>query len=339
MHTLLILFSLALALGACLLCLTLLRLARSSGSRRALQVVGMLVPVFVLALLVALMVHFLSQVCFLAAPPIDAALARGLFDVGAVGIAAAVVLNLARAVLLPVHLHRHTWEAPTWLQAKVDTLLDGADVRRVRKSPSVRVAADGRPWALVTGLFRPRLVVSSGLVAMLDGEELDAVLCHELLHLRRGDLWWATAGAVLRDLTWFLPVTRRLYSQLVTEQEIACDDQVSGERRRLALASALARVWQAELGHSDATLRSPRGALAFLSPEPEHQRSALTNLELRVRRLLDMQSTSVGRASPRALVALAGIVGLFVPAQLALALLAMNSMGCSLNGFLMTVAR
>jgi len=53
---------------------------------------------------------------------------------------------------------------------------------------------------------------------------------------------------ILRDLTWFLPITRRLYKRLLVEQEVACDDRVTGEPRRLALASALARVWQAELG-------------------------------------------------------------------------------------------
>lgn len=328
MHTILILASLGLALSTCLLCLCLLHLASFAGSRRAFQITGLLVPVLALGLLTALMIHFLSQICFAMAPPADAALAQGLFDVGAIGIASAIFLNGARAVLLPIHLHRRTWEAPFWLLDRVEVL--AADIG-LKRPPTVSVAVDSAPWALVTGLFRPCLVVSSRLVALLDDEELDAALCHELLHLRRGDLWWAIVGAMLRDLAWFLPVTRRLYGQLVAEQEIACDDQVQGESLRLALASALARVWQAELAHKPA----PRGALAFFSPE--HPRFARTDLETRVRRLLDTSGYSrawTGRTSRRTMLTLLAVLGVFMAAQVGLVILAVNSMGCGLHGLL-----
>jgi len=64
MHTLLILASLALALAGASFVWLCLRVAHSSSSRRALQLAGMLFPVFVLGLLATLMVHFLSQACF-----------------------------------------------------------------------------------------------------------------------------------------------------------------------------------------------------------------------------------------------------------------------------------
>lgn len=330
MHTLLILSSLALALAACLLCAGLLGRARSEGSRRAVQVVGLLVPAVLLGLLTVLMAHFVSQVCFLSAPPADVAIAQGLSLIGATGIAVAIILNGARAVLLPVHLRRRTWEAPAWLHDKVAALVPGMGLR---KAPRVRVAADVRPWALVAGLFKPHLVVSSGLAVLLDGEELDAVLCHELLHIRRGDLWWATAGAVLRDLTWFLPATSRLYELMLSEQELACDDHVVGEARRLALASALARVWQAQIKSGPA----PRGALALFSSA--HDRTAHTDLEVRVRRLLDHPGTTVGSTLRRALLMVVAVLGLFVPAQLGASLIAMDAMGCNLNQIFSIMAR
>lgn len=322
MHTLLIVASLALALAACLLCAGLLGRARSEGSRRAVQVVGLLIPAVLLGLLTVLMAHFVSQVCFLNSPPADVAIAQGLSFIGAAGIAVALTLNGARAVLLPVHLRRRTWDAPPWLQDKVLALVPGMGLR---KAPKVRVAADTRPWALVAGLFKPHLVVSSGLAALLDEEELDAVLCHELLHIRRGDLWWATAGAALRDLTWFLPATRRLYEQMLAEQEVACDDHVVGENRRLALASALARVWQTQIKSGPA----PRGALAFFSSA--HDRTAHTDLEVRVRRLLDRPGIAAGSTLRRALLVVVAVLGLFVSAQLGASLIAMAAMECNLN--------
>src|SRR5438128_3078896 len=106
MHTLLILASLGMALAGCLVCMALLRVAHSSSSRRALQLAGLLFPVFVLGLLATLMIHFLSQACFLTSPPVDMALSKGLLAIGVVGILVAISLNLLRAVLLPLHLRR-----------------------------------------------------------------------------------------------------------------------------------------------------------------------------------------------------------------------------------------
>lgn len=330
MHTLLILSSLVLALVACLLCAGILGRARSEGSRRAVQVVGLLIPAVLLGLITLLMAHFVSQVCFLNAPPADVAIAQGLSLISAAGIGVALILNGARAVLLPAHLRRRTWEAPRWLQHKVVALVPDT---RLRKAPIVRVAADARPWALVAGLIQPHLVVSSGLVALLDGEELEAVLCHELLHIRRGDLWWAAAGAVLRDLTWFLPATRRLYEQMLSEQEVACDDHVLDENRRLALASALARVWHTQIK----TESAPRGSLALLNSAPS--RTAHTDLEVRVRRLLDRPGIAAGSTLRRALLKVVAVLGLFVSAQLGAFFIAMVAMECNLSQLISTMPR
>ena len=323
MHTLLILISLALALGGSLLCVGLLRVAHAPSSRHTLQLTGLLLPALVLGLLGSLLIHFFSQICFRTAPSLDIALTQSLFALGALGISVAVGLNLLRAALLPWHLRRRTWDAPAWLQAQVAEVGGRVGLRR---PPAVRVAADARPWALVAGLFRPHLVVSSGLVALLDREELGAVLYHELLHIRRGDLWWTVGGGVLRDLTWFLPSTRRLYAQLRAEQEVACDDGVPGARQRLALASALARVWQAAL----VAPQTPRGALALAAPEHEAPWTA----EARVRRLLEQPETPADRPPYRTLLAVAALLGLFVSAQLGAATLAMDKMACELQQFL-----
>ena len=244
MHTGLILVSLVLAAGGSLCCLALLRAAPVALHRRAVQVLGLALPVVVVGLLAALMAHFFVQVCFWTAPPGDVLLAQVFSVAGAVSLGGALLLGGLRAALLPWRLHRRTWPAPAWLEAQVGVCAPQAGAPPV---PRVRVAADAHPWAWVAGLLRPHLVVSSGLLALLDAAELRAVLVHELLHLRRRDLWWTVLGGALCDLTWFLPPTRRLYAQLVAEQEIACDDTIQDPAQRLALASALARVWQAQL--------------------------------------------------------------------------------------------
>jgi len=243
-----------------------------------------------------------------------------------VGIAFAILLNLVRAALLPLYLPHNTWDAPAWLLTKVSGF--AADLG-LRRAPRVLVRPNVHPGALVAGLFRPSLVVSTGLLTLLDEDELSAVLCHELLHIKRGDLWWAAICGVLRDLTWFLPVTRHLYGLMLAEQELACDDQIIGESRRLALASALARVWQADI----ATPRSrscptPRGALALFSPEHS------AYLEARVRRLLDHPGVAQGASAAKALLVVVGVLLLFVVAQIGAAAVVMGQMGCSMQGMM-----
>lgn len=320
-HTLLILFSLGLALGSSLLCAALLRMARSSRSRRALQGIGLVLPTLVLSLLTVVMAHFLTQTCLQAAPLLDITIAQSISYVGAIAITAALALNGLRALLLPLYLRRRTWQAPGWLEVRVFEVATDAGLRRTL---NVRVAADSRPWALVAGFIKPHLVVSSGLVGLLDQEELEAVLCHEVLHIRRGDLWWAALGGVLHDLTWFLPATRRLFRLMLTEQEMACDDGVLGEEKRLAMASALARLWQAGLN----SVSSPRGSLSFFS----HQQSM--HFEARVERLLDYPGTTANSSPRRGLLAVVVLLALFVPAQVGATLLIMGSMGCGVHRLL-----
>ncbi len=49
------------------------------------------------------------------------------------------------------------------------------------------VVADSTPFAFCAGFFRPAVYVSSGLLEMLDIDEIEAVLLHEASHLHRRD--------------------------------------------------------------------------------------------------------------------------------------------------------
>ncbi len=112
MHTLLILVSLALALGGSGICRHLLGRARAWDTRRAVQVAGLLLPALVLSVLAAVMTHFLSQICFLTSPPADVTLASGFSLVGVLGLTMALLLTGGRALALPWYLRQRTWEAP-----------------------------------------------------------------------------------------------------------------------------------------------------------------------------------------------------------------------------------
>jgi Zn-dependent protease with chaperone function len=62
----------------------------------------------------------------------------------------------------------------------------------VRDVPDVYVYADPRPWARTMGINHPFIVLSSGIVKMLDDDELRFVLGHELGHALSGHALYTT---------------------------------------------------------------------------------------------------------------------------------------------------
>lgn len=94
------------------------------------------------------------------------------------------------------------------------------------------------------GLWRPEIVVPESLVDSLSGGEIEALLAHEVAHVRRGDLGWCLAWRGLAVLAWFHPLVWGIPAvhNLACEQEAdrLAASQVAGHdvyRRLLASLS------------------------------------------------------------------------------------------------------
>ncbi|MBM2810447.1 MAG: hypothetical protein HW416_1206 [Chloroflexi bacterium] len=113
------------------------------------------------------------------------------------------------------------------------------------------------------------------------------MLAHEVGHLARRDYLAAWLGTVLRDTFCYLPTSWAANRQL-QQKKLACDDlAVRITPRPLALASALAKVWQPTLSGSAARL-----AQSF--------EGAGESIEGRIERLLAGPAPSTdGSLSPR----------------------------------------
>lgn len=81
-------------------------------------------------------------------------------------------------------------------------------------------AVDG---PLVTGLFRPTILVPRYLAETLDDATLRGILLHEIAHLRRGDLWLALMQRVALTVFWWSPFLRLIGMHLELAREMACD--------------------------------------------------------------------------------------------------------------------
>lgn len=76
----------------------------------------------------------------------------------------------------------------------------------------------------VSGFWRPTITVPEGLSSSLDPGEWEAVLLHELAHVKRRDNGSAAFAQLLTCIFWFHPLLWWIERRLIAEQERACDE-------------------------------------------------------------------------------------------------------------------
>jgi len=93
----------------------------------------------------------------------------------------------------------------------------------------------------VFGITRPVLLWPEGISERLEDEHLDAILAHELWHVRRRDNLAAAIHMVVEAIFWFYPLVWWMGARLLQERERACDEEVleSGSDRQVYAESIL----------------------------------------------------------------------------------------------------
>jgi beta-lactamase regulating signal transducer with metallopeptidase domain len=104
-------------------------------------------------------------------------------------------------------------------------------LRRMERLGGIRRPIDlwVSPSTLEPGIFgalKPVLVWPKGISARLDDAQLEAILAHEVWHVRRRDNLTAAIHMVVEALFWFYPLVWWLGARLVDERERACDEEV-----------------------------------------------------------------------------------------------------------------
>lgn len=78
----------------------------------------------------------------------------------------------------------------------------------------------------VVGIVKPILLLPDGIADRLTPTELEAVLAHELCHVRRRDNLLAAIHMVVEAIFWFHPLVWWIGARMVDERERACDEDV-----------------------------------------------------------------------------------------------------------------
>ena len=93
----------------------------------------------------------------------------------------------------------------------------------------------------IFGIARPVLLWPEAISKHLHDEQLEAILAHEVWHVRRRDNLFAVLHMLVEAIFWFYPPVWWIGSRLVDERERACDEQVvaSGSDRQVYAESIL----------------------------------------------------------------------------------------------------
>jgi len=104
-------------------------------------------------------------------------------------------------------------------------------LRRVEKFAGIRSPISLRSSQTsfepgIFGIVRPLLLWPAGISKHLQDAHLEAVLAHEVQHVRRRDNLAAATHMVVEAIFWFHPLVWWMGARLVEERERACDEAV-----------------------------------------------------------------------------------------------------------------
>jgi bla regulator protein blaR1 len=124
-----------------------------------------------------------------------------------------------------------------------DSLLRASGVRKgVLLMESILVKAP-----VLVGYFKPVILLPIGLASSLSASEVEAILAHEIAHIRRHDFLVNILQCCVEVLFFYHPGVWVIGSAIRTERENCCDDiavQLSGNSMSLALALTHVEEWK-----------------------------------------------------------------------------------------------
>jgi uncharacterized protein (TIGR03435 family) len=148
---------------------------------------------------------------------------------------------------------------PEW-QQRLEALQQRIAVSRPVRllvSPLTRTPA-------VVGWWRPVVLVPMGALAGLPSEQVEALLLHELVHIRRHDYLVTIAQSVVEALLFYHPAVWWVSGHMRTERELCCDDTtvaITGDAA--GYARALAEVASAQWTRFTPAMAATGGPLAY----------------------------------------------------------------------------
>lgn len=133
------------------------------------------------------------------------------------------------------------YKAPVDWRLFVDRMAMQMNIRR----PFTLWLSDKVNGPLLLGWLKPVILLPFSAVNQLTPDQVEAILIHEMAHIRRNDFFWNMVLSVAALLFYYNPFARRLLATISAEREHACDDWVMQfPIDRAAYAGALLKLEQ-----------------------------------------------------------------------------------------------
>ena len=99
------------------------------------------------------------------------------------------------------------------------------------------------PLAITMGFIQPKIVLSTGLISLLNEEELQAVIAHELYHKENRDPLTIFLMALCASTIWYIPILQWFNEQYRIIKELLADDYaIDKQGTSVNLSSALLKM-------------------------------------------------------------------------------------------------
>ncbi|MCM3786121.1 M56 family metallopeptidase [Neobacillus mesonae] len=172
------------------------------------------------------------------------------------------LLVLGTLLLTGLHVVKHvvkTAKAERYIQLLKDEAVTkriAAKYQHLKLRRQLIVISAAQPVALAFGTLRRKIVLSTGLIEMLDGHELNAVLYHEHYHLRHYDPLKTYLLTLSVSILGYVPILKNILANYKTVREILADHYaITQAGTAIGLGGALIK-----LIHSGAESRMFEGA-------------------------------------------------------------------------------
>lgn len=139
-----------------------------------------------------------------------------------------------------------------------------------------------KPAAFTMGLWKPRIVLSSALLSLLDKYEEEAVIYHEAYHMKHYDPLKTWLLQMCATLLFYLPVLRHITNHYKIAREILADNEaIKRTGSPMGIGSALLKLLR--MTPANAHLVNSAACSSF----------AETSINYRISRILDPQQEPV----------------------------------------------
>ena len=196
---------------------------------------------------------------------------------------AAFALRMVCGLVGIVRWRRKLQPIPAELEPRIDKLGE-----RMKLDRSIRICLSDRvKQAMAIGCLRPMIILPAAMITHMPVELLEAIIAHELAHIRRHDLWINLLQRMAEILFFFHPAVWLISKSLRRERELCCDEMAAraiGERA--TYAEALEKVsrailytkepaFAAALGQRKKTVLSRVQHVLGLTAAPSHTGQAM----------------------------------------------------------------